>query len=80
VQPLPATLHETSRSGFEFAAAEIVAAYVAEAPASTVAGPLMEMENVLLRFTATAAALDESATLTAVSVTEGVAGSICGAV
>jgi hypothetical protein len=80
VQPLPATLHETVRSGFEFAAAEIVAAYVAEAPASTVAGPLMEMENVLLRFTATAAVLDESATLTAVSVTEGGAGSICGAV
>jgi hypothetical protein len=80
VQPVPATLQKTARSGFEFAAGVIVAAYFAEVPASTEAGPLMETENVLLRFTGTVAVLDESATLATVRLADGGVGSICGAV
>jgi hypothetical protein len=80
VHPFPARLHETLRSGFEFAAGLIVAAYVAEALASTDAGPMMDTENVLLRFTGIVAVLDESAALTAVILAEDDVGSICGAV
>jgi hypothetical protein len=80
VQPVPATLHETARSGFEFGAVLIVAAYVAKAPAFTEAGPLIETENVLVRFIETVSVFDESATLAAARLADGGAGSICGAV
>jgi hypothetical protein len=79
-QPVPAMLQKIARAGFEFAAGVIVAAYVAEVPASTDAGPSMETENVLLRFTETVAVLEESAALTAIRLADGGVGSICGAV
>lgn len=80
VHPLPAMLQEMARSGFEFVAGVMVAAYVAVVPASTESGPPMERENVLVRVKVTEADLEESAALSASKVMLGGEGIIPGAV
>jgi hypothetical protein len=80
VQPVPATVHEIARLGFEFAAGVRVAVKVVVLPALTDADPVTAKENVLVTTIVLAPLFDGSATLIAVNVTFGGAVRICGAV
>ena len=80
VQPVPSTLQEITRLGFELAAGVSVAAKVAVDPALTDAGPVTARENVLVTVIVPVPLLDGSAMLTAVREMIGGAVSISGAV
>jgi hypothetical protein len=66
VQPVPATLQEITRLGFEFAAGVSVAVYAAVLPVLTDDGPVTLSENELVIVIVAAPLLVGSATLTAV--------------
>jgi hypothetical protein len=66
VQPVPATLQEIARLGFEPAAGVSVAVYVAVFPAFTDDSPDTVRENKLAMVMVPVALLDGSATLVAV--------------
>lgn len=80
VQPVPVTLQEIMWLGFEFAAFVSVAAYVADVPALTEAGPATESKNVLVRSIVAVATFFGSATLMAIKFALGGVGIIPGAV
>jgi hypothetical protein len=80
LQPVPATLQEITRLGFELAAGVSVAAKAAALPAVIVDAPVTAKEKELVTAMFPVALLDGSATLTAVSERFGGEMKICGAV